>query len=195
MKLKRIFAYIFDILLVSFISSFIFSIFAKPEELDNYEELYNESMEVMLNTGSGEVNEEELMDLTYRMQTATKTSQIINVGLLIVYFGVSAYLMKGQTLGKKIFKLKVVSANDKELNPALFMLRAVLVTNFIPNLIALLALILCSKNMWYQINNVTSYLSSIILFIMVGFMIFREDERGLHDIICQTKVISTKEEK
>ncbi len=195
MKLKRIFAYIFDILLVSFISSFIFSIFAKPEDLDNYEELYNESMEVMLNTGSGEVNEEELMDLTYRMQTATKTSQIINVGLLIVYFGVSAYLMKGQTLGKKIFKLKVVSANDKELNPALFMLRAVLVTNFIPNLIALLALILCSKNMWYQINNVTSYLSSIILFIMVGFMIFREDERGLHDIICQTKVISTKEEK
>ena len=195
MKLKRIFAYIFDILLVSFISSLIFSVFAKPEDLNNYEELYNESMEVMLNTGSGEVNEDELMDLTYRMQTATKTSQIINVGLLIVYFGVSAYLMKGQTLGKKIMKIKVVSATDKEINPALFMLRAILVTNFIPNLIALIALILCSKNMWYQINNITSYLSSIMLFIMVGFMIFREDERGLHDIICKTKVISIKEEK
>lgn len=195
MKLKRIIAYIFDIFLVSIISSLAFSLFTSSEKLNEYEDLYNESAEVLFNVGSGEVSEDTLIDLTYRMQLATKSSQIINIGLLIIYFGVFGYLKKGQTLGKKIMKIKVAPVgNKKELNPSLYMLRSVLVTNLIPKLIALIALLVCSKNTWYEITNITSNISSLLLFIMVGFMIFRDDERGLHDLICQTKVISTKEE-
>ncbi len=193
MKLKRIIAYIFDIFLVSIISSLAFSLFTSSEKLNEYEDLYNESAEVLFNVGSGEVSEDTLIDLTYRMQLATKSSQIINIGLLIIYFGVFGYLKKGQTLGKKIMKIKVAPVgNKKELNPSLYMLRSVLVTNLIPKLIALIALLVCSKNTWYEITNITSNISSLLLFIMVGFMIFRDDERGLHDLICQTKVISTK---
>ena len=195
MKLKRIIAYIFDIFLVSIISSLAFSLFTSSEKLNEYEDLYNESAEVLFNVGSGEVSEDTLIDLTYRMQLATKSSQIINIGLLIIYFGVFGYLKKGQTLGKKIMNIKVAPVgNKKELNPSLYMLRSVLVTNLIPKLIALIALLVCSKNTWYEITNITSNISSLLLFIMVGFMIFRDDERGLHDLICQTKVISTKEE-
>lgn len=195
MKLKRIIAYIFDIFLVSIISSLAFSLFTSSEKLNEYEDLYNESAEVLFNVGSGEVSEDTLIDLTYRMQLATKSSQIINIGLLIIYFGVFGYLKKGQTLGKKIMNIKVAPVgNKKELNPSLYMLRSVLVTNLIPKLIALIALLVCSKNTWYEITNITSNISSLLLFIMVGFMIFRDDERSLHDLICQTKVISTKEE-
>lgn len=195
MKIKRILAYLFDIILVSFIASFIFSLFTSESNAAEYESLYNESTNLLLSAGSGEINEDVLIDLTYRMQIATKASSIINIGLLIIYFGVIAYLMKGQTIGKKLFNIKVVPASKKELNPSLFMLRAILVTNFIPKLINIIALMLCNKNTWYQINNLTSNLSLVLLFIMVGFMIFRDDERGLHDIICQTKVISTKNQE
>lgn len=192
MKLKRIFAYIFDMFLVTLVSSFVFAIFTSSTEAAEYDKLYNESMDLIMSTGSGVVNEDTLLDLTYRMQMATKTSQIISVGLLILYFGVFAYLMKGQTLGKKILKIQVTPVNGKTLNPPLFMLRAIIITNFIPKLISLVSLMLCSKNTWYLISNVTSNVQTIILFIIVGFMIFRDDERGLHDIICQTKVTDVK---
>ena len=35
----------------------------------------------------------------------------------------------------------------------------------------------------------------IVTFSIVGVMIFREDERGLHDLIGQTKVIETKNQE
>ena len=192
MKLKRIFAYILDMFLVTLISSFAFALFTSSTEAAEYDKLYNESMDLIMSTGSGVVNEDTLLDLTYRMQMATKTSQIISVGLLILYFGVFAYLMKGQTLGKKLLKIQVVPVNGKTLNPPLFMLRAIIITNFNPKLISLVSLMICSKNTWYLISNVTSNAQTIILFIIVGFMIFRDDERGLHDIICQTKVTDSK---
>ncbi len=195
MKIKRIFAYLFDIILVSFIASLVFALFTNEQQAADYEELYTESTNLLLNAGSGEINEDELIDLTYRMQIATKASSIINIGLLIIYFGVASYLMKGQTLGKKIFHIKVVSANDKDLNPSLYMLRAILVTNFIPKLVNIISLMLCSKETWYQISNISSNASTIIIFLIVGFMIFRDDERGLHDIICQTKVIETNKKE
>mgnify|MGYP003309753908 CR=1 FL=1 len=92
---------------------------------------------------------------------------------------------------KKIFKIKVVGVKNK-IQPHLFMLRSIILTNFIPNLVSIIVLILGTKEMWLSVNNVVVYINYFISFIIIGFMIFREDERGLHDILCDTEVIDLK---
>lgn len=192
MKIKRIFAYLIDLLIVSVISTLIFSLPIFKQDYKNYEVATNEYLSEIRESGSGEVNEQKLLDLQYNTYKESATLLIIKTGLLIIYFGVFGYFMHGQTIGKKIFNIKIVSNSNKSINPALFILREILVTNFIPELLSLIFLLISSKNLWTQASLYISYASYITAFLLVGFMIFRDDERGLHDLICDTKVINVK---
>ena len=71
------------------------------------------------------------------------------------------------------------------------MLRQIIVTNLIPKIFSILSVIFFSGETWYTLNNLIGYLNYVVYLLIIGFMIFREDERGLHDIIGNTKVIST----
>ena len=128
------------------------------------------------------------------MQVATKPLLIIRIGVLILYFGVLAYLLKGQTLGKKILKLQVVPNKGSTLNPGLFILRSVIITNLVFETISLILLIYCSKNTYFEYNSLIANLGDLLYIIIIGCIILRDDERGLHDLICNTKVISTKKQ-
>lgn len=195
MKLKRIFAYIIDIYIVSFISAMLFGLipFFK-DDFNNYLNSTKEYSDILLNStsGSSDIDEEELIDIEYDIEIQSKPILFMRTGLLLLYFGVIGYLWKGQTLGKKIFKLQIVPNKRESLNPGLFILRSILVTNLIPEVASLLVLILCSKGTWYDATLIISNISYFLRFLMLGFVIFRDDERGLHDLICDTKVISTK---
>ena len=197
MKIKRISAYLIDTLIVTIISSMIFSLPIFNNYIEDYENVYDDfvrELDYIQNIGSAEYNEERLYDIEYNMISSQKPRQFIDVGLLIIYFGVFAYLADGQTIGKKILKIKVVGVK-KQLQPHLFMLRTIILTNFIPNLISLIVLIIGSKETWIATNNIVVYVNYFITFIIIGFMIFREDERGFHDIICDTQVIDLKNQE
>jgi uncharacterized RDD family membrane protein YckC len=114
---------------------------------------------------------------------------IINLGMLNIYFGVLQYCFNGQTLGKKLMKIRVVSNEKTKINPSLFMLRSILVSNSIPSLINILLLLFVSKETWVEYYSYCGLLQSTLTFLMLGFMLFRSDERGLHDLISNTKVI------
>lgn len=197
MKIKRIAAYIIDTVIVTFISSIIFSMPIFIDYQEQYEDVYKDfikELEYIKDIGSAEYDEERLLDFEYDMINSQKPRQIIDVGLLILYFGVFAYISDGQTIGKKIFKIKIVGVKNK-IQPHLFMLRSIILTNFIPNLVSIITLILGTKEMWLSVNNVVVYINYFISFIIIGFMIFREDERGLHDILCDTEVIDLKQKE
>lgn len=198
MKLKRIFAYIIDIVIVSFVSSLLFMLpcfKAGQEQYMRMNNEYYELVEEITTSGSSDVDEKVLVDLQYNMYKSSSTLLIIRLGVIIFYFGVIGFLFKGQTVGKKILGLRIVSIDNKNINPGLFMLREILVVNLIPELASLLILIICSKGVWLTSVNYLNYVSYITTFLLVGFMIFRDDERGLHDIICKTKVIDVKKNK
>ena len=89
-------------------------------------------------------------------------------------------------------KIKVVPIKGNKLNPGLFILRTLLITSIIPNLISVISIFYLSPNTWYNLTGIISQIQEFFFLIILGFMIFRDDERGLHDLICQTKVIDTK---
>lgn len=198
MKIKRLIAYFIDFMIITFISSMIFALPMFKEDYNEYTKVYEEYTTEMtneLNSGSAEVNDEKLLSLNYKVLKSTTKLSIITLTVTIVYFGIIAYLLKGQTLGKKLFKIKVTDLEGNLPNPGLFMLRSIILTNFIPQVVSLFILILASEKTYIDTNVYISYITMLLYFLIVGFIIFRTDERGLHDIICKTKVIEINTEK
>lgn len=192
MKLKRVFAYFIDLVIVLALSTIIF-MFMK-DDYKAYEEASMDYTKAILEIGSGVLDEDTELDLIYNLNITSQPQSIITCGLLFAYFGIFAYLNKGRTLGKMMFKLKVENVENKKINPNLFILRAVLVTNLIPRIASIIVLATLSKENWLIAQTIIGYISDILLFLMLGFIIFRDDERGFHDLICQTKV-TEKESK
>lgn len=192
MKIKRIAAYIIDYGIVYLISAILLMIPAFSFNQEQYLEYYEEYMNIPTEITEETMNKQ--YSLLYDMTKLSKNSLIIEATVTFAYFGIAAYLMKGQTLGKKLKKIKVVSTNDKELNPHLFMLRSVILTNIIPKIASILAIFFLKEKNWILAEGLISNISITITFVLIAFLIFREDERSLHDLICKTKVIEINKE-
>lgn len=192
MKLKRIFTYFIDLFFVSLISSIIVMIPIFKYDHVKVEEQTNELYNSILETGSADVDEDILVTGLYNLERSSTSLTAITTFVTFIYFGVAAFINNGRTLGKMIMKIKVVPIKGNKLNPGLFILRTLLITSIIPNLISVISIFYLSPNAWYNLTGIISQIQEFFFLIILGFMIFRDDERGLHDLICQTKVIDTK---
>jgi len=192
MKLKRIFTYFIDLFFVSLISSIIVMIPIFKYDPVKVEEQTNKLYSSILETGSADVDEDILVTGLYNLERSSTSLTAITTFVTFIYFGVAAFINNGRTLGKMIMKIKVVPIKGNKLNPGLFILRTLLITSIIPNLISVISIFYLSPNTWYNLTGIISQIQEFFFLIILGFMIFRDDERGLHDLICQTKVIDTK---
>ncbi len=189
MKIKRVVAYLLDFFLVTFISTLIFYLPIFHKDFEEYNKYSQTEVDIVMGKDEKEYSEDELNTLEYNLNRSMLPVLIINLGMLNIYFGVLQYCFNGQTLGKKLMKIRVVSNEKKKINPSLFMLRSVLVSNSIPSLINILLLLFVSKETWVEYYSYCGLLQSTLTLLMLGFVLFREDERGLHDLISNTKVI------
>ena len=193
MLLKRVIAYMIDVFIVTLISTLIFSLPIFKDSYEQYVSYTNQQFEMILSGGSSDVDEEKLLSTEYNLNLASLPIYIIRLGVLLLYFGVLAYFLNGRTLGKLLFHLKVIDVTHETLNVHLFMLRCILVTSFIPNLLNVLCLKFGSYESWFIYSDIISILQSSFVFLMLGVAIFRGDGRGLHDMICHTAVVDTRE--
>ena len=99
------------------------------------------------------------------------------------------------SLGKKLQKIRVVPQKDKDLNPHLFMLRSIILTNLIPQIASIWAILTLKEKQWILASEIISNISLTITLTLIIFLIFRNDERSLHDLIYKTKVIEANKEQ
>lgn len=109
---------------------------------------------------------------------------------VVCYFVGGNIWFKGQTLGKKIFKLRIVSSNDnKDLKWYNYLVRALVLYNPIYFLLILIGPYLFGVSRFYDwsllLENVRNYLEIIIIVMMV----VRTDNRGLHDFLSGSCVV------
>lgn len=116
---------------------------------------------------------------------------VITLVCTLLYFGVIQYFLKGQTIGKKLLRLKVVSASDKKINILNYLLRSLIVNDILLNTIGTIFLMFTSKKIYLQANSILTTLVSISEAIIIFLVVTREDGRGLHDLLFNTKVIDT----
>lgn len=190
MKIKRIVAYLIDMAIVYVVAALILSIPVFQYDTEKYMDYYKEYTDLIIETK--EVTDEVVDNqykLMYKMSYLAKNSLVIQAVVTFAYFGIIAYLLKGQTLGKKALKIKVVPLEGKELNPHLFILRSIILTNLIPSIASIIAIYALKQGTWVTVESIIGNISLIITFTLIFFLIFRNDERSLHDLICKTKVI------
>ena len=130
-------------------------------------------------------------DYIYLLNKKGVSNSIITLVCTLFYFGVIQYIFRGQTIGKRLFKLKVVSASDKKINILNYLLRTLLINDVLLNTVSIIFLLAASKTIYNQANTIIGALISILEAIVIFLVLTREDKRGLHDLLFNTKVIST----
>lgn len=193
MKLKRVAAYIIDILIISVIANLIFSIPVFEHNSNAYLEA-NKEMTEYIQKADTTLDMKKLNEITYKVVYASRYLSIIEIALTILYFGVLQFILDGQTIGKKLLKIKIKPEKGKSLNSGLFMLRTIILHNVIFDIISTVSVITLNQNLALKINSYSSYGALLVELIIIGTIIFRDDERGLHDLIANTKVVPLKEE-
>lgn len=195
--LKRIGAYLIDYIIITFISAgLVYLTFINPK-YEEYEKYSTEYTNILNDYYDNKISSSEFAtkntEISYDLNRTGYVYIIGNIGIAILYFGVFAFFTKGQTLGKRLMNIKIVSNKDKELKIYNYILRSIILNGVITNVITVIA-ICFSRNTYYKIYSAGSDFNTILNIIIFLMVCFNANGRGLHDIIAGTKVISTKEE-
>ena len=185
----RLTAYIIDVIIISLITSIIFtSIPTNNKELEK--QLSSLQDEVLSNNITYEEFVDEYQDLYYKNKKDTMTQSAITLTITIAYFVIFQYMNKGQTIGKKILHLRVVDNNtEKPLSIFKGLIRSLLIWNILSGTLGIVLIYILNKESYITSNLIISSLESIFIFITAMFTLYRKDNRGLHDIIINSKVI------
>ncbi|MCI6848171.1 MAG: RDD family protein [Erysipelotrichaceae bacterium] len=185
----RLTAYIIDVIIISLITSIIFtSIPTNNKELEK--QLSSLQDEVLSNNITYEEFVDEYQDLYYKNKKDTMTQSAITLTITIAYFVIFQYMNKGQTIGKKILHLRVVDNNtEKPLSIFKGLIRSLLIWNILSGTLGIVLIYILNKESYITSNLIISSIESIFIFITAMFTLYRKDNRGLHDIIINSKVI------
>ena len=218
--IKRFVAYAIDILIVSMISSLITSntlinkdfkkymdTYEKYEEIvDKYEddkEALNDALEYEAITDDEydikleELNEtfdKDNVNYNYKLIKLSIVSTIVSILVILLYFVVIQYYFNGQTVGKKIMKLRVVSNSSKKLNILNYLIRSLILNSVLINTLSIIMVFALSKNNYLIYNEIIYVVNYIIEMAIIFMMGFNKDNRGLQDYVANTKVIYEGEE-
>lgn len=195
--LKRLGAYLIDYLVVTVIIYGVMLLpFVNPHK-EEYNTKYNEVVRVNEQFQNNEISSEEfneaLIPIAYDLYRLNGSYVIVSTICFIGYFVIFQFLYKGQTIGKKIFKLKLASANDKPLSMVNYLVRAIILYNILIPIIELIIVFTMSSENYYNVYQNVNLVSYIIMYITLFFMLVRTDGRGLHDILANTIVKDEKE--
>lgn len=144
-----------------------------------YEKVYNEYNQIY-------------QDSNYELMKINYIPSIITMVITILYFVVFGYFCNGQTLGKKMMQLQVVSKDDKRVNILKLLLRTVILAGILTSILNLILLFSVNKEVYFVAEEYIGIVSGIIEMIILVMVLYRKDKRGLHDMISGTKVIDLK---
>lgn len=194
MKLKRLLAYVIDILLVGFIASAISSIEVINPYYDNYIEAYEKYSKEMDSLNEDNVfdkikSEEFVLDYQNVLKYGVYSS-VISIICYILYFGGFQKWNKNQTVGKKLMRLKVVNKNNKDdVRLWQYILRTIIVYNLLFNSLSVVVSYMFKGNLFFTTSIITSIIGYVITYVGYIMILFRKDGCGLHDFVSGTKVV------
>lgn len=186
---ERAFAYIIDMIIVSLTFSII-TIFFNTSS--NYKKLNQELNDVTNEFVNEEINFDTYIhkqaDINHDMDKEIIMFNVLNGFLLVGYFVILPYYCSGQTVGKRVMGINIIS-NEGALTFNQLIIRALIIDG-LGSLIILLSLVYILTGFpYYIVNMLLNVLETILTIISIIFIIKRPDHRAVHDLISGTKVI------
>lgn len=188
--IQRFAAFILDIFIVSFVASLLAYPFL---DMDSIQKLDDSSTEVAEKFLAQDISEDEYISesigISYELAKQQGLLSLITIFLNILYFVVFQIYNNGQTLGKQLLKIKVVSKDDQPLTVNQMIFRAAIINSILISMVNFAILIFANQYMYFYTVAVLELIQFMIIAIS-GFMVmFGERRQGIHDLIAHTDVV------
>ena len=190
----RLAAYIIDSLIVALIASLfagITLINPNKEKMEELEEEYTTStIENFKNQDHSFFNDSNIENMTYEISYYGIYASVIELVVMFLYFGLFQYYNKGQTIGKKLLKIEVVSTNKKKLKLYQIIIRSGIINGLLTSSLAIIGLLYLSKASFLHYDTFVGLLNDGLEIACIIMILYRSDGIGLHDLLASTRVIS-----
>ena len=187
--LQRLFAFVIDTFLVAVVVSLITTPFIDTKK---EEEITDQSVEIIQKYANQEISLEEYsaqyMTSAFQLAKVTGISSIVSILISVIYFVVYQTRMNGQTLGKKVMKIRVVSTDgDLFYNQMIF--RSMIANSILVNLILFICLLFDSSYIYFYSTMIFQSIQYLITFVSVIMVMNKNNGLALHDRIVHTMVV------
>ncbi len=142
-----------------------------------------------IKTDSKEEYQKKLENYSYKLNKLSIVPKVISILCILLYFVVFQYYFDGQTLGKKLMKLQVVSNNGKQLTILNYFLRSLILNEVIINIISIICILTLNQSNYMIYNEIIYYVTYVLEMTIIFMIMFDKNNRGLHDYAANSKVI------
>ena len=187
---KRAVALIIDLFFLSFVCNVFSLVTVRSDTLLSIEQ---EFISIQENFEKEKIDDEayinQAVDVFYDMFQSLGLYMVVSIGVYLFYFGYFQYKKNGQTIGKRIMKIRVQGKNrDLTIND--FVYRSFIANGILFQFIIVLLLFFGSKQMFMWLYFLITLVSYIIMVLCGLMVLFRKDHRGFHDFIGHSEVVN-----
>ena len=193
--LQRLAAFIIDVLVVSVLVSLVLFFLPGNNALKKAEKDYlNAFSNIMKGTTSAEEGNKIINDSSYVMAKEGVPQDICKAIVYLLYFVWYQVYNNGQTVGKKLLKIKVKKKNDDALSYNDLLKREVILYSIWIDIAMIILVSTLSRSDYINIANNLSLIQTLIIVSIALSVLFRKDGKGIHDLVTNTEVVIVREE-
>lgn len=186
---KRLFAYLIDFALLTTIVTIINCVLPTTTK---QVEINKELDSLQQNLLDGKIDNKQYFDgykkLLPELDKSNMAINVCNLVFILGYFIIIPVVNNGQTLGKKILKIKIEKI-DGNLTIRDMIIRNFITTSLLQLMISSTLVYIVNNDIYYNLSIFVSLLQILLVIITSFMIIYRKDEKGVQDLITGTQVI------
>lgn len=188
--IQRLAAFILDVFIVSMVASLISYPFLDLDSIDKLNEASTQIVDqYMTQKISIDNYVSESISISYEMARKQGVVSLITIFLNVLYFVVFQIKNDGQTIGKKLLKIKIESTSDDKLTMNQMIFRSLIINSILVDMVSFCFLLFTNREAYFYGVGVLSIVQFVII-AASGFMVmFSEKRQGIHDMIAHTNVV------
>lgn len=184
--IKRFLSYVIDMLIV-FVFVFFINMMLPNKYDDEINILNQERLEEKID------NETYFISYKYLLHEHDKSDLVLNISttiLLISFFVLVPYCFKGQTIGQKLFKIKIVKDDGIKLEDLIG--RSVVINGIGYMLFTFIILYITNDNLYFILINLLAFLQFIVVIISAFMVSYSYTHLSIADKFTNTRIEEIK---
>lgn len=189
---QRFVAFMIDLFLVSALTTLVTTFIPTNGTIDK---LYDQQTKIIENYTSQKITMEEyvnqLVDISYDIAKQTGIATLIGIAISLLYYVLYVYKNDGQTIGKKMMKVKIKKKKDDQLTMNDLLFRTMILQGTLVSIIGFCTILFLDKDTYLATNSLLNLVQYSILLVSFFLIAFTKEKQGLHDKLVGTIVVCT----
>ena len=156
--------------------------------LNDKTEVTQEDIDGLKETIANSYND-QFYDINYSLEKNMMIYNVIYIVMIIIYFGLLPIFTNGQTIGKRLLRLKVVTKDGKDAGFVRYTVRSLILYQSVFTIIQMILVGTLSVDNYYTAIDFVTIARDLVYYVILFMVMVRIDGRGLHDFIAGTKVV------